>query len=643
MSEYLNEAFKKFTLLEDSEDFAITPEGIENLGSFMGDAMNDEDLDIDVIDLEADTEEDLKQSYIGKVICECNVCHSHIFYNKEDIVVDDEGVANIDDECPYCMSTGGYTIIGEIKPWVDTTEEIIDEPSEKEVDEVSEEELADEPIEIEDEEETEVVEESLKRKSRKRKLTESSYIPPDYEDKYISKKVIAKVTATDYDEDENGRPYTFKLAIKEYEDGSLGWEENGGEGYANMPFDTIEEAVENYKNWADNIYGGDFIIEFAPKFSYLSESLKLDGVKSLRGVKGLKKRPEKAGVKAIRGIGDSKISGTTLEEAVSSAKYYGVDEASTGRVAFDNIDEAMDWMADYGDWLYDANDNLVLETWGRDKNGDVVSWRVYTMKDSKDYETFSDLESAKQRVMEVSTSLTESIEDVTINTEDETMTMTTKEDGGVVIETSPIEEEVTSEEIDAELEPEFNPEEIEGFSDEMVAPISDETEQEILSNESEELPEEEIEPEMIDEIPSDEEIEEEIPEEDVDVDEFEEENFDELGEAYLRKNYNNVKSFNTTQVRVNENMLMIEGVITFKNGHQKKTDFVFEAVSSKNNKFLFEGYNTQITGENKAFKLNCFIEGKKIIPESLKYDYSATNALNESVAVKGSVKTLKRK
>ncbi len=405
MSEYLNEAFKKFTLLEDSEDFAITPEGIENLGSFMGDAMNDDDLDIDVIDLEADTEEDLKQSYIGKVICDCNVCHSHIFYNKEDIVVDEDGVANIDDECPYCMSSGGYTIIGEIKPWVDATEEIIEEPSEEEeVDEVSEEELADEPIEIEDEEETEVVEESLQQES-----------------------------------------------------------------------------------------------------------------------------------------------------------------------------------------------------------------------------------------------LNEDIQDVQVTTEDETMTMTTKEDGGVVIETAPIEEEIVPEEIDSEVESEFEPEEIEGFSDEMVAPISDETEQEILSNESEELPEEEVESEMIDEIPSDEEIEEEIPEEDVDVDEFEEENFDELGEAYLRKNYNNVKSFNTTQVRVNENMLMIEGVITFKNGHQKKTDFVFEAVSSKNNKFLFEGYNTQITGENKAFKLNCFIEGKKIIPESLKYDYSATNALNESVAVKGSVKTLKRK
>ena len=38
--------------------------------------------------------------------------------------------------------------------------------------------------------------------------------------------------------------------------------------------------------------------------------------------------------------------------------------------------------------------------------------------------------------------LTEGIEDVSVSTSDETMTMTTKEDGGVVIETSPNEEEI---------------------------------------------------------------------------------------------------------------------------------------------------------------------------------------------------------
>ena len=181
----------------------------------------------------------------------------------------------------------------------------------------------------------------------------------------------------------------------------------------------------------------------------------------------------------------------------------------------------------------------------------------------------------------------------------------------------------------------------------MIAPISDETEQEILSNESEEAPEEEIEAEVTDELPPEEEIGEEIPEEatseeDVTVDEFDEESFDELGEAYLRKNYDNVSGFKTTQVRVNENLLNVDGVITFKSGNQKKTNFVFESTALKNGKFLFEGYNTQITGKNKAFKLNCSIQNKVIIPESLKYNYTTTNALNESVMIKGTAKTIKR-
>lgn len=564
MSQYINEAFKKFRLLEDFEEFSLTPEGLDNLGSFMGQALDDES--VDVYDLEAEAQEDLKKSYVGKVICDCNVCHSNIFYNKEDIVIDDEGIVNAEDECPYCMSTDGYTIIGEIKDWSPEVEdEIEDEPSD--------EELADEPIEIEDEEDTEVVE----------------------------------------------------------------------------------------------------------------EGLKLDGVKSLRGVKGLKKRPEKAGVKAIRGIGDSKISGTTLEEAVSSAKYYGVDEASTGRVAFDNIDEAMDWMADYGDWLYDANDNLVLETWGRDKNGDVVSWRVYTTKDSKDYETFSDLESAKQRVMEASTSLTEayavdidwdtegedvdlptrvklpagiddedvvdylsdtygwlvngcniegnlneSIEDVTINTEDETMTMTTKEDGGVVVETSPKQEDEFYDDFDMDSDVEAG--------DEVIAPISDETEDEIMGNSEEEIPEEEFSDEEIFE----EEPMEEEPEEDVEVTDFDEETFDGLGESYLRRCYDNVNGYRTTQVRANNNTLIVEGVISFKSGAKKKTNFVFESKDMKNGKYIFEGYNAQINNGKPAFRLNCSINHKQVIPEALKYNYTSKNTLNESVKLSGTVKA-KRK
>lgn len=449
MSKYINEAFRQFTLLEDSEDFALTPDGIDNLGSFMDSAMNDDDLGVQVIDPEAETEDDLKQSYVGKIICDCNVCHSHIFFNKEDIVISDDGVTvNEDDECPYCMSADGYTIIGEIKPWSPELENEIEE-------EPSDDELANEPIELEDESESEVVE----------------------------------------------------------------------------------------------------------------ESLKLDGVEELKGVEELS--------------GVDELSADDSLTAAPNDKIQGTEELTEDVV--DVVDDAIDTV------------QAGLE------------------------ESCDDSEKELQ----------ESIQDVQVTTEDETMTMTTKDDGGVVIETSPVEEEVMVNEVPLE---EVIPDET---SEEMIAPVDDETVDEIINGEET--------PEEMDDFEFEEEpANEEFPEEDIPVDEFDEESFDDLGEAYLRKNYDNVSGFKTTQVRVNENLLTIDGVITFKSGNQKKTNFVFESTSLKDNKFLFEGYNTQITGKNKAFKLNCSIQDKKIIPESLKYKYSTTNALNESVVIKGITKTLKR-
>lgn len=470
MSQYINEAFKQFNLLEDMEEFSITPDGLDNLKTFMGQAMDDEPV-ADVIDLEAESEEDLKKSYVGKVICDCNVCHSNIFYNKEDIVIDEDGVVNPDDECPYCMSQEGYTIIGEIKDWSPEVEKEIADTLDPEV----EDELAEEPIEIEDEEEQEVVE----------------------------------------------------------------------------------------------------------------ESLKLDGVEELKGVEGLRKRPDKAGVEAISGVGNSKISGTTLSEGMSGP----------------GLDRFLQLDADDHDILVE------LIQWLPDK----------TINDFVDYYAEAP-------------DLNESIEDVTISTEDETMTMTTKEDGGVVVETSPKEE--TSEEFYDDFD---MPEEEVAETDEVIAPVSDETESEIMTDDTEDGLETE------EEMPAEENSDEDVPEEDVTVSEFDEETFDELGESYLRRNYNNVSGFKTTQVKVNENLLNIDGIITFKSGNQKKTTFVFESTAVKDNTFLFEGFNQQINAGKKAFKMNCSIQDKKIIPESLKYNYTAKNELQESVKISGTIKAKKRK
>ena len=98
---YILEAFKQFNSLVE-EDESIEREEIpmydvdsEHMHDFL-DAVGDDTADVDVIDLEAEAEEDLKQSYVGKVILDCNVCHSNIFVNKEDVIVNEDGICIID-------------------------------------------------------------------------------------------------------------------------------------------------------------------------------------------------------------------------------------------------------------------------------------------------------------------------------------------------------------------------------------------------------------------------------------------------------------------------------------------------------------------------------------------------------------------
>lgn len=121
---YLSEAFKKLNLLQE-QTFDASLDGINKLGDFMEE---DDAKDVArVIDPEAEYEEDVKPSYIGKVIINCNVCHSYIFENKEDIVVDEDGTVNSEMECPYCGEVAGFAIVGKICPFEDDEEPKADE------------------------------------------------------------------------------------------------------------------------------------------------------------------------------------------------------------------------------------------------------------------------------------------------------------------------------------------------------------------------------------------------------------------------------------------------------------------------------------------------------------------------------------
>lgn len=118
--DYLNEAFKKLSLLNE-ETFDTSLTGLNQLSDFMDKDASDDV--VKVIDTEAEFEDEVQDSYIGKVITNCNVCHSHIFENKDEIVIDEDGLVNAEKPCPYCGEQAGFTIVGEITPYVKETEE----------------------------------------------------------------------------------------------------------------------------------------------------------------------------------------------------------------------------------------------------------------------------------------------------------------------------------------------------------------------------------------------------------------------------------------------------------------------------------------------------------------------------------------
>ena len=146
--DYLNEAFKKLSLLNE-ETFDTSLTGLNQLSDFMDKDASDDV--VKVIDTEAEFEDEVQDSYIGKVITNCNVCHSHIFENKDEIVIDEDGLVNAEKQCPYCGEQAGFTIVGEITPYVKETEEPEADPT-VEVDGTPvESEPVEEPVEDADE------------------------------------------------------------------------------------------------------------------------------------------------------------------------------------------------------------------------------------------------------------------------------------------------------------------------------------------------------------------------------------------------------------------------------------------------------------------------------------------------------------
>lgn len=134
---YLTEAFKQLNII-DEDLFPTDSEGLNKLKDFMKSDIDDEDLI--VYDDTANNEDEIKDSYDGKVILRCNVCKSYFFKEPKSVIIDAEaGLANVGDECCYCHNDMGYSVVGVVAPYVadvskeERAEDAHEEPAEVDV------------------------------------------------------------------------------------------------------------------------------------------------------------------------------------------------------------------------------------------------------------------------------------------------------------------------------------------------------------------------------------------------------------------------------------------------------------------------------------------------------------------------------
>lgn len=98
--------------LSDSDELGLVKTEIEK--------KDDEQPVEKIVDASAEAVDGLKKSYIGSMILRCPTCHTMIYKDAEDLVIDDaastedEKVYNTEDECPHCGAKDGYELIGQV-------------------------------------------------------------------------------------------------------------------------------------------------------------------------------------------------------------------------------------------------------------------------------------------------------------------------------------------------------------------------------------------------------------------------------------------------------------------------------------------------------------------------------------------------
>lgn len=634
MVDYLAEAFKALDDVEDvtpclhEEMFTVDSDGLSELADFEVESEKSEDKKR-VIDPEAKNEEELKSSYVGKVIIDCNQCHSKVYKDKEDIVIDGDEV-NKEEECPYCFATEGFKVVGEVAPYTETKVD----------------------VEVKDED---TMTESVRRRPRAAKKTnnkvveefegssDASAIIDDLVDR--AKLIYKEQDDSDIDEAvseaiDDGLIYyadIIKLAdaygvidygelVNKFIDELSDEMRTKLEHILAGEDDEIEESVKGRENERGKGANGDNTIRDWYIKTYptdelgeeIDESVTFDDVFS-----GLKSHED---FYEMIGVYDSIVRERIFDELaksknVSYDKIYKLwlDESAIGRKSrrkgkltesdrirwrdIDNIPYDIGQMSNKAKNALDHAMKMSDKARYHDndeKKARRIDRKINSLKDYKFVEDLGDDVAKYQRWVDYDMKRYGKISDKTKSYLDRAGLEVVKDDHKdyeVIAKDEGLTESLEEVEVKTDTDKIKISSETITKDDEMAIPVTDETREEIIADGEKE--------DTVD-----------------DIEEFDEESFDELSESYLKKVYNNVDGYKTSNVSFNKSGLCVEGIISFKSGNKKNTQFIFE---SRDNGKRFVGENKQITRGKKAFTVKGSIKDGKFITESFNYRYSAIN------------------
>lgn len=677
MSKIFTEAFKELDALNEDVFEINDTDGVDRLKAFMdGDAADDT---IDIIDPDAETEEELKDDYVGKVILDCVVCHSKIYKDKEDITIEeDSDVVNEGEECPYCYSLDGFKVVGVVAPFKPHDED-------------------DDDDEEEDEEETEVevknVSESLKKSLKEGKYRGAKNVRFVGHGEWSDPDLVYKGYTFNYWDIENALWDMF-LEDTGHTDSESGVPEVEAE---------FDEYVRNHvDDYLDDVIYGGYFADGSKSWHDKLESLKIKRSSKKPVTESCEKKPVneapmydlapatdprksfygKAKVVTDDKGGEQLYSYNTLVAEMKDGKpvVYGTYSMTTLR-------HIKEWLKGHG--FKAENAKQIMADYGADieesLGDDIGEYQKWVDYDMKRYGKVSDI--TERRIKKAGLTLVKdqygdyeviaherihedvgeenpfaelrsnviefpSGDYVYVGYEDGKMFAGSATNVGVIHEVELDYDHDKS--VDANLQdlydavsekhPEYF-EETEALH-EGVEVKADEDTVKVETDEATVTVEKKCDgcEEVIEPVPVD--VQHAIADEnevDVEVDDFDEEAFDELGEGYLKKVYENVDSYKTTGVRTTDGKLVLEGVITFASGNKKNTKFVFESKSiTKDGKVTFLGENAHICKGKKAFSIVGTLTEGVMKTNKFGYDYTAKNGKGKATRIHGTISSAKK-